>query len=97
MARYIVLIDWTDQGVRNATDSVNRSRQAKDIFQPMGVNIEAIYWTVGNHDIVAILTAPDGESIAAAVVKLAGAGNVRTKTLQAFDEAEFEAILGRLG
>ena len=97
MARYIALMDWTDQGIRNAKDSVKRSQQARDAFQQMGVTIEAIYWTLGSHDIVAVATAPDGESFAAAMLRLAGAGNLRSTTLRAFDEAEFGAILGKLG
>jgi uncharacterized protein with GYD domain len=97
MARYIALMDWTDQGIRTAKDSVKRSQQAREAFQGMGVTIEAIYWTLGSHDIVAIATAADGESFAAAMLRLAGAGNLRSTTLRAFDEAEFGAILGKLG
>jgi uncharacterized protein with GYD domain len=97
MARYVVLIDWTDQGVRNAQDSVKRVGQAREAFQKMGITIEQIYWTLGSHDLVAVMSAPDGESLAAALLQLAGAGNVRTTTLRAFDEGEFGAILAQLG
>jgi uncharacterized protein with GYD domain len=97
MARYIVLIDWTDQGVRTAQDSVKRVGQAREAFQKMGVTLEQIYWTLGSHDLAAVMSAPDGESFAAALLQLAGAGNVRTTTLRAFDEGEFGAILGKLG
>jgi uncharacterized protein with GYD domain len=97
MARYVVLLDWTDQGIRNAKDSVNRSRQARDAFGKLGVTFEALYWTLGAHDIVAVLTAPDDATLAAALLQVAGAGNVRTTTLRAFDESEFGAILGKLG
>jgi uncharacterized protein with GYD domain len=97
MARFIVLMDWTEQGVRTAKDSPQRAKQAREAFQGMGVTIESVYWTLGSHDIVGILSAPDGETVAAALLRLAGAGNVRTTTLRAFDEAEFGAILGKLG
>jgi uncharacterized protein with GYD domain len=96
MARFVVLINWTDQGVRNAKESVNRVGQARAAFEPLGVTIDTIYWTLGNHDMVTIVSAPDGESLAVALLRLAGAGNVRTTTLRAFDEAEFSAILARL-
>ena len=97
MARFVALIDWTDQGVRTAKDSVARVGQAREAFQKQGVTLEAVYWTLGGHDLVAILTAPDAESFAAATLQLAGGGNVRTTALRAFDEAEFGAILARLG
>ncbi|MEA2586389.1 MAG: hypothetical protein QOF33_4474 [Thermomicrobiales bacterium] len=97
MARYVVLIDWTDQGIRNAKDSVDRVRQAREAFQKQGITIESIYWTLGSHDLVAVMSAPDGETFAAALLQLGGAGNVRTTTLRAFDEGEFGVILGKLG
>lgn len=96
MARFIALIDWTDQGVRNAKESARRVQQARDAFGQLGVTLEQIYWTLGSHDLVAVLSAPDAESYAAASLRLAGQGNVRTTTLRAFDEAEFGTIVGRL-
>jgi uncharacterized protein with GYD domain len=97
MARYITLMDWTDQGVRSAKESVTRASQARAAFQQQGVAIEQIYWTLGSHDLVAVMSAPDGESVAAALLQLAAAGNLRTTTLRAFDEGEFGTILGKLG
>ena len=97
MARYVVLFDWTDQGVRNARDTVQRVNQARAAWEQRGVRIEAVYWTLGNHDLVGVVDAPDDATVAAALLQLAGAGNVRTKTLRAFDEGEMQAILGQLG
>jgi uncharacterized protein with GYD domain len=97
MARFIVLMDWTDQGIRTAKDSVKRSSQAREAFQKQGVTIEQIYWTLGSHDIVAVINAPDGETFAAVLLQLAGAGNLRTTSLRAFDEGEFGAILAKVG
>ena len=97
MARFVVLFDWTDQGVRNAKDSVKRVGDARAAFQKQSITIEAIYWTLGSHDLVGVISAPDGETFAAAMLQVAGEGNVRTTTLRAFDEAEFGAILGQLG
>ncbi len=62
-----------------------------------GVTLERIYWTVGAHDLVAVLEAPDVESVSAFLLDLAAAGNVRSTTMQAFDRDEMVAILGRTG
>lgn len=97
MPKFIVLIDWTDQGVRAAKDSVNRVAQAREAFKKHDITIDWIYWTLGTHDLVGMMSAPDGETVAAALLQLAGAGNVRTTTLRAFDESEFSAVLGKLG
>lgn len=97
MARYVVLMDWTDQGVRNAKDTVDRAAQSRAAFEPLGVIIESLYWTLGDHDLVGIANAPDDAAMAAAMLKLAVAGNLRSKTLRAFDESEMQSILGQLG
>ena len=97
MARYVVLFDWTDQGVRTAKDSPQRVAQAREAFRQRGVEIETIYWTLGNHDFVATVSAPDDQTLAAVLLQLAGSGNVRSTTLRAFDESEVGGIMGQLG
>jgi uncharacterized protein with GYD domain len=98
MARYVVLLDWTDQGVRSAVkDTVQRVAQARTAWGPLGVRIETIYWTLGDHDLVAVIDAPDDATIAAALLQVAAAGNIRTKTLRAFDEGEMQTLLSKLG
>ncbi|MBA2595110.1 MAG: GYD domain-containing protein [Chloroflexia bacterium] len=97
MAKYVILINWTDQGVRNATDTVTRFEQSRDAFQQMGVTIETVYWTLGRHDLVGILEAPDDQTLAAALLRLAGMGNVRTEALRAFTADEMGGILQHLG
>ncbi len=97
MARYVVLFDWTDQGVRNAKDTLQRVAQARAAWESRDVRIEALYWTLGDHDIVAVIDAPDDATLAASLLQLAQAGNLRTKTLRAFDEGEMEALLGQVG
>ena len=97
MARYVVLFDWTDQGVRDAKDTVRRVGQARAAWERRGVRIEAVYWTLGDHDLVGVIDAPDDATLAASLLELAGSGNVRTKTLRAFDEGEMQALLGQLG
>lgn len=95
--RFIALIDWTDQGVQNVKESVNRAQAAREAFRSVGAEMEQIYWTLGAHDLVAIVTAPDGESVAAGLLKVASSGSVRSHLLRAFDEQEFGAILAKLG
>ena len=97
MARFVVLMDWTEQGIKTAKESPARARQAKEAFKAKGVEIEQVYWTLGSHDLVAILSAPDGLDLAAVLLQLGGAGNLRTTTLRAFDEAEFGQVLAKLG
>jgi uncharacterized protein with GYD domain len=95
MPKYIVLGNWTDQGIRTAKDSVDRSHAARSVVEGLGGKMETIYWTLGAYDFVSITEAPDDASIVAALLKIAGAGNVRTQTLRAFDEGEMTSIIAK--
>ena len=47
MPTYISLINWTDQGVRNARQTVERAQAGAELAQRMGGNVTGTYWTVG--------------------------------------------------
>ncbi len=96
MPRYVVLFDWTEQGVRNFKDTVDRYDAANSQLQGLGVRFVDIYWTLGDHDIVAIADADDDESLAAGLLAVAGAGNIRTKTLRAFSRDEMRSVISKV-
>ena len=93
MAKFVILGNWTDQGVRNAKETVNRARAAKAGFEKMGIKWEAIYWTVGNYDMVVVVDAPNDEVATRAGLMTGMQGNIRTTTLRAFGETEMEGII----
>jgi uncharacterized protein with GYD domain len=95
MATYVVLIDWTQQGVGSFKDSVDRYEAAKGRFEGMGVRFKDAYWTLGSHDLVAILEAPDDETLAAALLMLASQGNLRTTTLRALSADEMRGVIAK--
>ena len=95
MATYITLIDWTDQGVKNFKDSVDRYEAAESQLRSMGVEFKHIYWTLGGHDIVSVIEAPDDQALAAGLLAVAGQGNIRTTTLRAFTRDEMRDVIGR--
>ncbi len=97
MPRYISLLNWTDQGIRNVRDTVQRRDQADALAEKHGARIEQVYWTVGPYDIVTILQAPDDESVTAVMLELGTGGNLRTVTLRAYDRDDMSGILQRLG
>lgn len=97
MPTYVTLINWTDQGVKNFKDSVGRYEAARDAMSGLGATFKDIYWTVGPHDIVAIVEAPDDESATAALLSVAAQGNIRTTTLRGFSADEMRAVIERAG
>jgi uncharacterized protein with GYD domain len=97
MPTYITLMNWTDQGVKTASETVHRRDQADALAEKYGARIEQVYWTVGPYDIVTIIEAPDDESATAMLLELSSAGNLRTTTLRAYDREEMSGIIQRLG
>ncbi|MBI3648851.1 MAG: GYD domain-containing protein [Actinobacteria bacterium] len=53
MARFVSLLNWTDQGAKTAADTVDRAEAAKKLAADMGGSLE-LYWTMGQYDLVAI-------------------------------------------
>jgi uncharacterized protein with GYD domain len=94
MATFIVLVDYTEQGLENIQDSPSRAAAFTETAKAAGVTVKDIYWTVGEHDGIAILDAPDEETAARVVLGLARTGNVRTRTLRAFDRDEMARVVG---
>ena len=97
MPTYVVLMNWTDQGVKTVKDTVHRRDQADALAQKHGARIEQVYWTVGPHDLVTVVEAPDDESATSMLLELGMAGNLRTTTLRAYDREEMSGIIQRLG
>jgi len=88
VATFIALLDFTDQGIRNIRDSPHRADQFQKLAERAGARVVGQYWTIGNHDGVLILEAPDDAVAASILLALGASGNVRTTTLRAFEWAE---------
>ena len=95
MATFIALIDFTEQGIKSIKDSPSRADAFADLAGKLGVTVKNVYWTTGDHDGVLIVDAPDEQTAAALFLTLGRRGNVRTRTLRAFERSEFESILAR--
>ena len=96
MATYIMLANFTDQGIRNVKDSVKRAETFKELAKGAGVTVKDLYWTLGQYDIVATADAQDEMTVTALGLTLAKAGNVRTQTLRAFSAADMTKILAKV-
>jgi uncharacterized protein with GYD domain len=97
MPTYVVLLDWTEQGISNFKDTVDRYESAQGQFQEMGVSFKDVYWTLGVYDIVVVMEAPDDETVTAFALSLGSLGNVRTQTLRAFDADEMKGLIAKSG
>lgn len=96
MPTYVTLIKWTDQGVKNARDTVQRARHFRSDVERHGGKLGSIYWTHGQYDLISVIEAPDEQTAMATLLALESLGNVRTQTLRAFNETEMESIIQKM-
>jgi uncharacterized protein with GYD domain len=92
-----MLINWTEQGVKNVRESPKRLDAAKKLLGEMGGSFKEFYLTMGDYDMVAICDAPDDAVAARFALSLGSGGHVRTRTLKAFPEAAYREIINSLG
>ena len=95
MPSFVVLYKFTDEGAKNAKDTVRRAKESRAVNEARGFTVRELFWTQGQYDIVAVVEAPDEAAMMAGLLNIAGAGNVRSETLRAFTEGEMEAIVAK--
>jgi uncharacterized protein with GYD domain len=96
MATFVVLTNFTDQGIRNVKDSTKRADAVREMAKKFGVTAKEFFWTLGSYDVVAIFEAPDDATITAFGLAIGSGGNVRTQTMRAFSREEMNGILAKL-
>jgi uncharacterized protein with GYD domain len=96
MPKYITLMNWTEQGIKNVKDTIGRAKAFEDAIQKAGGKSLGIYYTMGRYDLVAIIEASNDDAIASILYSLGRLGNVRTETLNAFSLDQVANIIEKL-
>jgi uncharacterized protein with GYD domain len=97
MATYITTIKFTDPGIKAIHETTKRAASVKATAKKFGVKVRDIYWTLGTYDGLLICEAPDDEAVTAALLQIGSAGYVHTSTVRAFNAAEMDKVLARMG
>jgi uncharacterized protein with GYD domain len=96
MTRYLALINFTDQGVRDVGHSIQRASSFGEAVEAAGGKLLSLYWSVGEADGCVAFEAPDEQTGAALLLRLARDGNVRTRTMRLYDTQEFQKVVAKL-
>ncbi|MGA7228731.1 MAG: GYD domain-containing protein [Acidimicrobiia bacterium] len=97
MATFISLGSYTSDGIKAIKGSPGRLDAARSgLDSAYGVKIKEFYLTMGEHDFVAVVEAPDLSAAAKALMTLGGQGNVSTVTMAALTEDEFRTAVSEL-
>jgi uncharacterized protein with GYD domain len=83
MPKYLIMASYTAEGAQGLIkDGGTKRRQAADAaLKSVGGRLDAFYFAFGEHDVFAIVDAPDNLTIAAASMAISASGAVQTKTV----------------
>lgn len=96
MAYYVILANFTDQGIKGVKDTATRADAFKKLAAKAGMKVNTLLWTLGSHDLVVVAEAENDEAATAVSLSLAALGNVKTQTMRAFDATQMKAVLGKM-
>ena len=96
MPTYITLFRWTQEGIEKVKESPDRLESAKHLYRELGGELKAFYLVMGQYDAVVISEAPDDETIARIYLAAGALGAIRSETLRAFTETEYQKIIATL-
>ena len=92
MPTYILLLNYTDEGMRNIKylpQHVNAFRQA---VEAAGGRMTQAYLTMGEYDLVVVLEAPSDQACVSLALGLCSLGNMRSTTMKAFTEEDLTIV-----
>jgi uncharacterized protein with GYD domain len=89
MSFYIILWNYTDQGIKNVKESPKRADAFRSKLESVGGRLIGTYYTFGKYDGVSVVESPNDETLMSCLLSIESQGNARTITLKAltYDEA----------
>jgi uncharacterized protein with GYD domain len=96
MPAYIVLGNYTEQGIRNIRRLADLRQAAEQWTEAQGGRVVANYSTLGPYDFVFIIELPSPDVALEGAFLFGSQGEVRTLTMMAFPAQAAEAIARRL-
>jgi uncharacterized protein with GYD domain len=96
MSTSVILMQLTDQGIKDVKHAPDRIEQGIKALEALGGKVSAFYVTMGEYDYIAIGEGLEDLVTLGYVLSLGSLGNVRTTTLKAFTVEEFKQVVSRL-
>ena len=97
MPTYVLLFNWTEQGVRAAKDTTKRAEKFRAQAEKFKVRVRETLWTMGPYDALALVDAPDDAAASRLAVWMGSQGNVRSLTMRCYTAAEMEKVVEGIG
>ena len=97
MPTYIRLLKFSEQAVKDFKHTTERVAAARKAYNDAGAKLKETFVVMGQYDVVAVVEAPNDETLAKVALSLAALGVFRsTETMRAFTEDEVAKIVATL-
>jgi uncharacterized protein with GYD domain len=96
METYIILGNYTQQGISKIKEGPGRVEAARKAAEAAGGKFLSFHLTMGRYDFVAITEAPDTKAAASVLLAVGAQGNSRTETMRALTEEEFKELVATM-
>lgn len=97
MTTYLIMGKFTDQGIKNVKQTIQRADRFREIAGECSVKVKDIMWLMGIYDVINVVETDDEKSLAALLLRVGAWGNVKTTTLRAFSKDDMDDIISRMG
>ena len=95
MATFFIFGSWTDQGIKSIKDAPKRLAGARELAKKLGIDFK-IYLTTGESDLFVIAETATPENILKFNLAIGSMGNLRSRTVRAWPEAEMMKLISEL-
>jgi uncharacterized protein with GYD domain len=97
MAKYLIQGSYTAEGLRGLHKDKASGRKAavSKMLEGIDGKVEAVYFSLGEYDVVVIADAPDAISAAAVGLTVSASGLIRTKTTPLLTVEETDKALSK--
>lgn len=96
MPSYVILVNWTAEGIRAVKQSPARADAFRKAVEKAGGKVLSFLHTMGTYDLVCALELPSDEVANELALRTGIQGFVRTTTLKGWSSAEFAELVRKL-
>ena len=96
MVTYMMLVNLTDQGVKNVKTAPERIEASLKALEQAGGKLIGFWIAVGKYDYVSIAEIDSDEAALSIAVGLGAQGNVRCESVKLFTKEQFAGIIKML-
>lgn len=96
MVTYMMLMNLTDQGIKNVKGAPERIKANIKALEQSGVKLIGFWIAAGKYDYVSIAEVDSDEAALSLAVGLGFQGNVRVESVKLFSREQFESVVKML-